>query len=391
MDILSWTSILIAIVCVGVGFISFQFLQSSKPSPPPPKSTSITSPPSQPVPPKIEEPAKPPITTPPTSTPPQQPSESGSEKPKPLPILTKPQPRPTPPTSAKGNDFMKQFLAKPVEKELEKLFEECCKFWQRPLEELSVFKDLGRLAKRTEIYKMDEIKKGEEKEGGEIILGFPSQQDSSIAVVKLIRVLSQKLEDPEIVEMVEKILPSQDSAEDLELFVKSLFSKGLKNATKTTNILKTMHQQMIFNSSLILKKLILESTGTLLKDSADAWRVRILVTPDEIEVRHVRREESTSPEMMKSLTLAPKTNGDYPGVLTPGGEISPDIPPILVQPFPSKPQQHFIVEWELRLHFSLQVNELKAVKLKVVNLTFPRHLRNLELSVFNHLSKHGLV
>jgi len=289
---------------------------------------------------------------------------------------------------------MKQFLAKPVDKELERLFEECVKFWQRPLEELSVFKDLGRLAKRTEIYQMEEtFRQGEEKEGGEIILGFPTQQDSSRAVVKLIRILGEKLEDEETVQKINSLLPSQDSVEDLELFVQSLFSNGLKSAIKTTNILKTMHQQMIFNSSLILKKLILECTGTLLKDSADAWRVRVLITPDEIEVRHVRREESTSPQMMKSLTptLAMKTDGDYPSVSLENLVLTPDIPVALVPRGPSKPQQHFIVEWELRLYFSIKIDELKAVKLKVVNLTFPRHLRNLELSVFNHLQKYGLV
>lgn len=209
--IFTWQSILLGFFCVLVGLF-FYVMQQPSQSPPPssPPSTNQSTTKITPIEEKNVVPIMASTPPPPSPTPIEAKSPSSSTPSTPIKKEV-PVTRPNPSTAQnKGNDFMKQFLAKPVDKELERLFEECVKFWQRPLEELSVFKDLGRLAKRTEIYQMEEtFRQGEEKEGGEIILGFPTQQDSSRAVVKLIRILGEKLEDEETVQKINSLLPSQ--------------------------------------------------------------------------------------------------------------------------------------------------------------------------------------
>lgn len=103
---------------------------------------------------------------------------------------------------------------------------------------------------------------------------------------------------------------------------------------------------------------MLETTGNLLKDSANGWKIHILVSPSKrVEVRHVRREES---------------------IFSPFGSSSPE---------PARGS--FVIEWELRLQFNSQLTNLSRIQLKVVNMTFSD--QNLQLKVFNYLEKYKLL
>jgi len=122
---------------------------------------------------------------------------------------------------------------------------------------------------------------------------------------------------------------------DLEGVVEDLFKTTIGTSCKTAKVLKVIHQNIIFTAVFQLKSKVPMTTLTRDVRTRDGWRITVLFTKNIVVVSHRRREQS--------LATAP-------------------------------PEEQYWFEWELRMMFDKDLNEMESAILRITDLQFGENI-----------------
>ncbi|GBG28816.1 Hypothetical Protein FCC1311_050372 [Hondaea fermentalgiana] len=153
-------------------------------------------------------------------------------------------------------------------------------------------------------------------------------------IVDLIVVLLAYLEPDEdvqaaVIEEVREIQASVTEASDLQLVVRQII-EAVGVDSKVTKVLKCIHQNVVLQSTVAIKEKLTMQFPTKDVRSSDGWRITITLSKGFAQVRHTRREQS----------------------IDSFGNI----------------ENHWEFEWELRMTFDQQMQNMTAAQLRVTRL-----------------------
>jgi len=242
-----------------------------------------------------------------------------------------------------GNLFAKKEKEKPTAGfTSDKLEGELRSLWNQPYYQLSVVKDLPRLAKRIEL---------EDTTG--IFYKAAAQEKNEKShlqtLVEIVQEVVSRLEAPERVEQIKPILDkiydeNKDNPNaDIHYLFKEFFRDVLTENCKTTKLFKVVNQSVIFPATYHLKTTV---TTEMTKDvrSSDGWRINIFFGYDVIAVTHFRKEQGM--------------------------------------------KEDFEFEWELRMSFDKELVDMQASLMRIIDLKFrdgfPAEKRQMLKQVFVH-------
>lgn len=164
------------------------------------------------------------------------------------------------------------------------------------------------------------------------------QLSSNIAIIRmivdLIAVLLEFLEPDEderlaVMGEVHEIQDSVVEGSDLQLVVRQIIvAVGVDS--KVTKVLKCIHQNVVLQSTVAIKEKLTMEFPTKDVRNADGWRIAITLSKGFAQVRHTRREQS--------IDMFGNT------------------------------ENHWEFEWELRMTFDQQMQNMTAAQLRVTRL-----------------------
>lgn len=217
---------------------------------------------------------------------------------------------------------------------------------KKPLSSLPTFIDIGRLSKRIDVFIREESDEGIEEEISSVIKNRNSASLTKSHAHYLAKVLRQVAIYLEPEDQRDKILAAIDNFEknagdelDLQNHVRELFSAAFEENCRTVMVFKMINQAALSLAVTALKIGVTSSTSTLGPDirmtkdvrTQDGWRILIKITPSEICISHIRKEQTL------------------------GKPICPD---------------YWDVKWKLDLHYPLSMEDLKYADISVVEMTF---------------------
>jgi hypothetical protein len=150
-------------------------------------------------------------------------------------------------------------------------------------------------------------------------------------IAKVVLDVARALESKETVarfEVALKALADQRSG-DLEAFMPDVWRGGGEDS-RTARVFKAIHQNIIFVGIYHIKT-ALPDVMTRDVRSAEGWQIYVHILPDVIVITHARREQA--------LANVPETG-------------------------------YFWYEWQLRMIFDVQLTDMRAARLRIVNLGF---------------------
>jgi len=127
----------------------------------------------------------------------------------------------------------------------------------------------------------------------------------------------------------------RDKFSDLEGLVEDVFHSTIGENSKIAKVLKVIHQNIIFTAVFQLKSKVPMTTMTRDVRTKEGWRVTVCFSNNVVTVSHRRREQSLA-------TAA------------------------------SDKQYWF--EWELRMMFDKDLNEMESAILKITDLQFGENI-----------------
>jgi hypothetical protein len=132
----------------------------------------------------------------------------------------------------------------------------------------------------------------------------------------------------------EKLL-QQEKYGDLELVLEELFEKDIGVDSKTARVFKVIHQNIIFTAVFQLKSKVPMTTMTRDVRAREGWRIFVRFHENVVDVSHKRREQS--------LATAP-------------------------------PDEQYWFEWELRMLFDKEMQDMQSSVLKITDLGFSNNI-----------------
>ncbi|GAB5365620.1 hypothetical protein AAMO2058_001073600 [Amorphochlora amoebiformis] len=191
--------------------------------------------------------------------------------------------------------------------------------WQRS--KMIVFKDIPRLVRRIQLKFRSEVKFQANDEDG--------QWES---ICQFITTLAALFETQEDQKKLEKAIADQKVTDKSEMVpsLKIIFEKHIGLESKTFKVLQTCHQAILVPAMVKLSNTVFKSLGQQFKDvrSKDGWQIQITIA-EAVYVVHTRIEQSLHPI-------------DDPS--------------------------HFEYQWSLRLSFDKNMEDLKAVFVRIIDV-----------------------
>jgi len=225
----------------------------------------------------------------------------------------------------------------------DKLESELRTLWNQPYYQLSVVKDLPRLAKRIEI---------EDLSGTFYKAAAQEQNEKSHlqTVCEIVAEVASRLETVEKAEQIKKLLKeiydtNKDNANtDIHYLFKEFFRDILTEDCKTTKLFKVINQSVIFPAAYHLKTAV---ATEMTKDvrSSDGWRINIFFGNDVIAVTHFRKEQGM--------------------------------------------KEDFEFEWELRMTFDKELTDLQATLMRIIDLKFSDSYPSEKRQLLKQILVHG--
>lgn len=208
--------------------------------------------------------------------------------------------------------------------------------WGRPVSSLPTYIDLGRLCKRIDVY----IENGSEEAGSSSTA--QAEEDGGVAAEPLIdqsislefkqpvntrsesraqdlanaiRAVVLKLEPPEVVAklpiVLDKFVADAGDNLDYRVYIQELFEalfEDMENS-RSVKIFKLVNQAALFIAIMEMKSLVMATRTTLkpeelmTKDvrTPDGWRIEINITPTEITVAHIRKDQCLGPPLCPDI------------------------------------------------------------------------------------------
>jgi len=150
-------------------------------------------------------------------------------------------------------------------------------------------------------------------------------------VINLIYALAEKLEPAAAIdtELLESILADVDNGSDLQQVMEEIL-KVIGPDGKVTRALKTIHQNIVLQSTIEIKKKLTMKFPTKDLRTSEGWRIIVTFAKGYIQIRHCRREQSLD------------TFGDT--------------------------KNHWEFEWELRMTFDDKMLTMTAAQLRITRL-----------------------
>jgi hypothetical protein len=237
------------------------------------------------------------------------------------------------------------------------LYDVLRELWSKPVRELPVSKDLARLARRTEV--VDEIV-GKEifvgKSVAETLLAKVASTGTSAAaastssgtvsreaeqkvtaelVVNLVLTIAKTLETKDKYKEIEAelrggTLTNYSGTSDLITLCEEVISILGEDGSATVRVLKTIQQDIVLHSTIMLKEQLTKKYLTKDVRTADGWRIVVLLSEERVQVLHIRREQSVDEH--------------------------------------GNSANHWEYEWELRMMFSPDMTEMQSVQLRITDL-----------------------
>jgi len=146
--------------------------------------------------------------------------------------------------------------------------------------------------------------------------------------------IALRLENKDTFDLIKSefdLLLQQEKYGDLELVLESLFQRAIGVDSKTTRVLKAIHQNIIFSGVFQLKSTVPMTTMTRDVRSREGWRINVLFNNNVVAVSHRRREQS--------LATAPA-------------------------------DEQYWFEWELRMVFDKDMTDMESSLLRITDLGF---------------------
>ncbi|KAL6068590.1 hypothetical protein QOT17_008016 [Balamuthia mandrillaris] len=160
-------------------------------------------------------------------------------------------------------------------------------------------------------------------------LTFEALKRFSVSVAK-------ELDPEEKMLDIERAFDDLDSVShnlDSQLLMKDVVERARMQDTRTCQVFKTIHQNIIFTGAYLIKTNITKTLMTKDVRTKDGWTVHVLITPSAVIVTHTRKETSLETNV-------------------------------------AKPVDKFWFTWELQLHFERDMSKLRAARLRITDLTF---------------------
>ena len=217
---------------------------------------------------------------------------------------------------------------------------------KKPLSSLPTFIDIGRLSKRIDVFIREDSEEGIEEEINTAMKNRNSvnlTKSHAHYLAKVVRQVALFLEPEDqrdkILQAVEAFEKNAGDELDLQSHVRELFTAAFDENCRTVMIFKMINQAALSLAVTALKIGVTSCTSTLGPDvrmtkdvrTPDGWRILIKLTPSEICISHIRKEQTL------------------------GKPISPD---------------YWDVKWKLDLYYPLSMEDLKYANISVVEMTF---------------------
>lgn len=210
-----------------------------------------------------------------------------------------------------------------------------------------VCKDLPRLARRMTIFtfplsveiKLQSDPPEQTDEHGQPVGPVRKQSSNTqqgliwASVINVIKTVAYAIEEPERVQAIVEGLAATKRMADLEMTLERVFEEVIGWESKTARVFRATHQSIIFPPAAYLREHVFDERVGMMKDvrRPDGWVIGIHLGDQGHAIYHTRWEQSLHPQ---------------------------DDP------------QHFEVQWEIRINFDKNLEDVKAVMLRIVNLNF---------------------
>ena len=175
--------------------------------------------------------------------------------------------------------------------------------WAKPFGSLPTSTDLGRLAKRIDVFTSDggndSGNRNSRSDEGDKSDDLPNAWYLGRALQSVASKLESPNEYPRVLDAINKFKVNAGTQPDLESYIKELFS-ALDESSPTVKIFKLINQAALA-AAITRIKLSTAMNGSSLKPetlmtkdvrTADGWRISIDINPSEICLSHARREQS---------------------------------------------------------------------------------------------------
>lgn len=230
--------------------------------------------------------------------------------------------------------------------------------WAKPINQLPTYIDLGRLAKRIDVFLDDNSvsTKAESTPGQGQGQAPANQREDSRAqdLANVIEVVATRLESEEVSSKVRSAIPKfvEDATDQLDYrtYVSELFQAFDEDVSPSVKVFKVVNQAALFIAIIHMKSMIqgcktnLNSNALLTKDcrDADGWRIEIRIPSgdnnnkndnknNEISVAHIRKDQGL------------------------GHPFVPD---------------YWDIRWQFVVYFTADMKTLKRSKVEVLSMTF---------------------
>lgn len=248
--------------------------------------------------------------------------------------------------------------------------EELRALWSKPIKNLPTFIDLGRLAKRIDVFvesetsptdsnsvglipgdqaashKPDNIGESLSRENSSRKSMNNSKMSRADCLARVVQSVAACLESATVNSAVSVAIPKfvEDAGDNLDyrVYVEELFLK-FEEDSPSVRLFKMVNQATLFIAITNMKSCILRCQTTLPFDTLqtkdcrgpDGWRVEIRISPSSITVTHVRKDQSLG------IPFAP----DY-----------------------------WDIQWRFIVCFTPDMLEIKHSKIEILNMTFGREI-----------------